>query len=476
MNFDELTKQILEKITPKQDEQLKVDALRRRLEQKIADACVSEGVSAIVRVEGSIAKDTWLSGNPDIDIFIRLPPSVPREKLGEVGLRIAKKAAGDAEQLERFAEHPYLEIFVEGYRVDIVPCYDAKHGDWQSATDRTPYHTDYIKTHLGKELTGEVRLLKQFMQGIGVYGAEIKIGGFSGYLCELLVMHFGSFKKIIEAFADYSQRLVIDIGSFYAERERELELLFPEPLVIVDPVDQGRNVASAVQSSKLYGLIGAAREFLKMPGEDFFYPQLIHATSPVTVEDHHGSIGSSHLYVVVGELSAVPDVLWGQLYRSKRSLSKLLEVNDFVVLRDAVWSNEKNFSVFIFELEQNVLPNVKKHLGPPLSRRVECDKFIAKYVADTSVLSGPYIEQGRWVVELPRKCIDAAALLKEKLSDGGKNAGVAELVADAIKTDLKVLLDNEVLRLYTEHSDFAVFLTQFMAGKPFWLKSQTVQS
>ena len=181
------------------------------------------------------------------------------------------------------------------------------------------------------------------------------------------------------------------------------------------------------------------------------------------------------MYVVVGELSAVPDVLWGQLYRSKRSLSKLLEMNDFVVLRDAVWSNEKNFSVFVFELEQNVLPNVKKHLGPPLSRRVECDKFIAKYVADTSVLSGPYIEQGRWVVELPRKCIDAAALLKEKLSDGGKNA-VAELVADAIKTDLKVLLDNEVLRLYTEHSDFAVFLTQFMAGKPFWLKSQTVQS
>jgi tRNA nucleotidyltransferase (CCA-adding enzyme) len=476
MNFDELTKQILERITPKEGERLKVDSLRSRLEKKIADACLSEDVSAIVRVEGSVAKDTWLSGNPDIDIFMRLPTSIPREKLGEVGLRIAKKAAGDAEQLERFAEHPYLEIFIEGYRVDIVPCYDSKPGDWQSATDRTPYHTDYIKTHLGKELTGEVRLLKQFMQGIGVYGAEIRIGGFSGYLCELLVMHFGSFKKTVEAFADYSQRIVIDIGSFYAERERELELLFPESLVIVDPVDEGRNVASAVQSSKLYGFIGAAREFLKMPSEDFFYPRLIHATSPLTVEDHHGSIGSSHLYVVVGELSAVPDVLWGQLYRSKRSLGKLLEVNNFVVLRDAVWSNEKNFSVFVFELEQNVLPNVKKHLGPPLSRRVECEKFIGKYVADSSVLSGPYIEDGRWVVELPRKCINAAALLKEKLSDGGKNAGVAELVADAIKTDLKVLLDNEVLMLYTEHSDFAVFLSQFMAGKPFWLKAQAVQS
>ena len=154
-------------------------------------ACKHEGVDAIVRVEGSIAKDTWLSENPDIDIFMRLPTSIPRRNLGDIGLKIAKKAAGDAKQLERFAEHPYLEIFLSGYRVDIVPCYDAKPGEWQSATDRTPYHTDYINTHLSKEKRGEVRLLKRFLQGIGVYGAELKIGGFSGYLCELLIMKFG---------------------------------------------------------------------------------------------------------------------------------------------------------------------------------------------------------------------------------------------------------------------------------------------
>ncbi len=95
-----------------------------------------------------MAKDTWLRENPDIDIFMRLPTSIPRKNLGDIGLQIAKKAAGTYRQIERFAEHPYLEVFVEGYRVDIVPCYDAKPGEWQSATDRTPYHTDYIKKHL----------------------------------------------------------------------------------------------------------------------------------------------------------------------------------------------------------------------------------------------------------------------------------------------------------------------------------------
>ena len=86
------------------------------------------------------------------------PQSIPRKNLGDIGLKIAKKAAVGYEQVERFAEHPYLEIFIDGYRADIVPCYDAKPGEWQSATDRTPYHTDYIQAHLNFEpLHGEVR-------------------------------------------------------------------------------------------------------------------------------------------------------------------------------------------------------------------------------------------------------------------------------------------------------------------------------
>ena len=472
MATDALTQRILQRITPKPEEKARVDALSRKLEQKIADAIQTEGITAVIRVEGSVAKDTWLTENPDIDVFMRLPTSIPRKNLGEIGLRIAKKAAGDAEQVERYAEHPYLEIFMDDFRVDIVPCYDAAPGEWQSATDRTPYHTDYIRTHLSQEMHGEVRLLKKFMQGIGVYGAEIKTGGFSGYLCELLVLKYGSFAKVIEAFAAYNKRVVIDHEGFYANRIRELELLFPEPLVIVDPVDKCRNVASAVQTQKLYEFIAATRAFLKTPNEEFFYPPLQHAISPDLLEGHLMHCCSSFLFIAIGELTAVPDVLWGQLYRSKRSLRTLLETNDYKVLRDGVWSNEKALSVFVFELEQDVLPNVKKHLGPQLERSVDCEKYLAKYAEDKRVLSGPYIEEGRWVVELPRKNTDAVELFSEKLVDGGKNSGVAELVAKTIQTELKVLVGGEILKIYVENADFAVFLTEFVNGKPFWLKTQ----
>jgi tRNA nucleotidyltransferase (CCA-adding enzyme) len=310
------------------------------------------------------------------------------------------------------------------------------------------------------------------MQGVEVYGAEIKVGGFSGYLCELLIMEYSSFAGTLRAFAQQNRRIIIDIEGFYADREKEISLLFPEPLVIIDPVDKGRNVASAVQPQKLYSFIGAARAFLKKPLEQFFYPPKPEVLSNETLKRQLKNRGSSLVFLVIGGLNAVSDVAWGQLYRSKRSLRTLFELSDFKVLRDAVWSNEKSQSVFMFELEQQVLPNVKKHLGPPLEREAECEKYLAKYGDNERVISGPYIQDGRWMVELARKNIDAAELLKVKLADGGKNAGVADLIAKIIQKNLKVLVNSEVLEVYEGNEDFAEFLTGFLIGKPFWLKNQ----
>ena len=89
-----------------------------------------------------------------------------------------------------------------------------------------------------------------------------------------------------------------------------------------------------------------------------------------------------------------------------------------------------------------------------------------------TVISGPYIEDGRWIVMVPRKTTDAVALLKEKLADGGKTAGVAELIAQSIRKNHKILVNAEIGAVYEENVDFAEFLTDFLSGKPFWLKTQ----
>ena len=159
---------------------------------------------------------------------MRLPTSIPRKNLGDIGLRIAKKAAGDAEQIERFAEHPYLEIFMDDYRVDIVPCYDAAPGEWQSATDRTPYHTDYIRTHLAAtKCMARYGCSKSSCRASACMVQKSKSAASAVTSANFLVMKYGSFAKVIEAFAAYNKRIVIDLEGFYAERERELGLAFP---------------------------------------------------------------------------------------------------------------------------------------------------------------------------------------------------------------------------------------------------------
>jgi len=466
-----ISKEILAKITPSQADRVKIKALAEALQQKVTLACLEEAVSATVRVEGSVAKDTWLNEEPEIDVFMRLPTKIRRKDLGEISLKIARKATEDASlRVERFAEHPYLEAFIDDVRLNIVPCYDVKLGEWLSATDRTPFHTDYVKEHLPERSRGEVRLLKKFLKGVDAYGAEIKTGGFSGYLCELLIIHYKSFIATVRAFAVYTQRDAIDIEGYYSDKKEALHRLFPEPLVIIDPVDEARNVASAVKPQKLDMLVGAARAFLKTPDVRFFYPPKINALTPEALDVLLENYGAYLVFLTLGNIEAVPDVLWGQLYKTRRALRKLAELNDFLVLRDAVWSNEKTLSVFVFELEQRILPGVKKHFGPPLKREKECTNFLSKYASNGDVVSGPYLEDSRWVVELQRKFTDVVEFLRTNLRDGGRNIGVAELISKAFREKLEVLVNTEVLEVYRHNKEFAEFLTDFLSGKPFWLR------
>jgi len=467
--LEEVHREVLRRVTPGFEERNRILKLAEDLRQKVARAAEQEELAAMVRVEGSVAKDTWLSGEPDIDIFMCVPAALPRETFGTTCLKAARRATQGFKQVERFAEHPYLEATVDGVRVNIVPCYRVERGKWRSATDRTPFHTDYMKPLLDERLSGEVRLLKKFMKGVGVYGAEIRVGGFSGYLCELLTLNYGSFAEALGSAADWKRGEVIDYRGYYKRRTREVNLLFEDPLVVVDPVDKGRNVAAAVREDRLNEFIAAARAFLKTPNLRFFYPPEVEA---YTVEELVQTIrvrGSSLVFVRFRKVKAVSDVLWGQLYKSQKSLRKMLQRFDFNVLRDAVWSNEDDINLFIFEVEKHLLPPIKKHLGPPVEKREECEKFLRKHLGAEHAISGPWVEGNRWVVEIQRRHTDLVELLVEKLRDGGRNVGVADLLSHSIADSFEVLVNDEISKLYSSEADLAQFLTQYLRGKPGWL-------
>jgi tRNA nucleotidyltransferase (CCA-adding enzyme) len=473
--LEELLARVTRKVTPKPEQRRRVLALACSLKRKMETALRAAELTAEVRVEGSTAKDTWLGTAPEVDIFLQVPTKMARASLGAEYLTVAKKVMKEANPTERFAEHPYLEARLEGVRINIVPCYRVRRGEWKSATDRTPFHTNYVKPLLTKELRTNVRLLKQFMTGIGVYGAEIKTGGFSGYLCELLTIFYGSFQQVVEGASNWKPPTYIDIEGHYREAQPELETAFSEPLIVVDPVDPKRNVASAVRADRLNEFIAAVRALLNTPSLDFFYPPQTAPLEPEALLSRMRGRGTSFVMVVFGKIDTVPDVLWGQLLKTQRAIHRLVTKHDFKVARDTVWSDEDTLSLLLLEIEHRFLPRAAKHWGPPLTKRPACLRFLRKHSGSPRVLSGPRIEKGRWVVETARQYTDIMGLLANELKDGGRQVGVAGLVSQALLAKLRILADEEIVSTYAQNRGVAQFLGTYLEGKPQWLEAAYIR-
>jgi len=464
-----ICREVLRRVTPSLEEKRKtlrfVEILSRRLSSELEKL----GLEAEVRVEGSIAKDTWLAGEKDIDLFMLIPKEYGRE--GFVKVLEAAKRASSGNYLEAYAEHPYIQAEIRGFTVDFVPCFKLERAEEAiSSVDRTPFHTAYVNRHLSPEGRSEVRLLKRFMHGIGTYGAEIKIGGFSGYLCEILIMYYGSFLNVLKASSCWNRKELIDLEGHYRGQEEKALRIFNQPLIVIDPVDKGRNVASAVRRERLAELIAASRLFLEDPRIGFFFPP---ETQAAHVEDTLRTMhfrGTSFIFLKIGSVRTVPDVLWGQLYKSQRALKNLLLRYGFKVLRDAVWSDERTSSIFIFELQSRLLPAVERHMGPPVTKKKDCEKFLEKHLSSELLISGPRIEGDRWIIERQRRYRDAAALLRDSLRDGGRGIGIATLISEAFKSSLEILIDREIREFYEKIPEFASFFTDYLRGRPRWLQ------
>lgn len=466
--LQEILDAVSKKISPSSVENAKIARIADNMRLKVSEAASAAGLEADVSLDGSVAKDTWLSGEADLDIFMRVSPDLTREELETRCLDVAKKAAGS--YVERYAEHPYVETSIEGVRVNIVPCFKVEKGKWKSATDRTPFHTEYMKAKLDERLKNEVRLTKKFAKGIGVYGAEIRVSGFSGMLCETLTLNYGSFEELLRAATIWKRGQLVDVERYYQGLESEIPDLFPEPLVVVDPVDKGRNVAAAVAESNMWLLVAASRCFLQRPSLDFFYPPAIRPLTAKQLTAGLAKRGSDTIFILFGKVEAVVDVLWSQLYKTENSLRNLLRANGFEILRTASWSDERKCNVIALELESRKLSQAVRHLGPPVTRAAESERFLGKYVGLPETVSGPWVERDRWVVEKKRRHTDAVALIRASLRDGGKEIGVANRIAPVLRRKFRVLVNGEIVDVCRGNRDLNSFLTGYLAGRPAWLE------
>ncbi len=342
---------ILRRIEPSEEEinsaRKAYNILRERL-----STVFREGFS--IELYGSIAKGTAIAGDLDLDIFILTPKHLGKEWIKTSFIDLARRALEGVEVEERFAEHPYLRVRIMGLEADIVPAIKIeKASEAITAADRTPFHTEYVRKMLRDDQRDHVRLLKKFMKGVGVYGAEIKVGGFSGYVTELLVISYRGFIETLEAISRWRPPVIIIPPG--AEKEispSEARRIFRgSPLIIPDPVDVRRNAAAAVTMKSLSSLILASKLYLEKPGVEFFEP-------PEITWDHLGKAVGRHrergTCIVAIELRvkrSAPENIWGEIKSLSKRIYNILSSEGYPVLRrEEYWDEKSDKALIALEL------------------------------------------------------------------------------------------------------------------------------
>lgn len=427
--------EVRDRVTPDEAERTRLRAVADRLIDRAETAATERCDGADVLQVGSTARNTWIAGDRDIDIFVRFPPDLDRETLEEYGLAVGHATLPEGH--EEYAEHPYVKGEVEGFDVDVVPCFRLESAtEIRSAVDRTPFHTRYLQRRLDDALAGDVRLAKQFLKGIGVYGSDLRTRGFSGYLTELLVCEYGGFRPLLEAAADWRPPVELD------PEDRGMET-FDDPLVVIDPTDPERNVAAVCSAANVARFQHYARAFLESPRPAWFEPETTDPLSQSELRDHLERRGTTPVAVRFDAPDLVEDQLYPQLRKSQEGITRGLDDRGFDVFRATTFAADT--AVVFVELAVSERPAVERHEGPPVHVRDHATGFYDAY-ADDSHAYGPFIEDGRYVTERPRSFTTAREYLEsDRLFDVGLGAHVETALEDGyevvVGTEIAALLD-----------------------------------
>ena len=451
--FEAVVADIREQVTPDDEERERLQRAAQRVMDRAREAVADLPVDADVMQVGSTARGTWTAGDRDVDVFVAFPPDIDREQLESYGLEVGHAVLPDGH--EEYAEHPYVVGEMDGYAVDLVPCYAVEDAqEIQSAVDRTPFHTQYLQSRLDDDIAGDVRVTKQFLKGIGVYGSDLRTRGFSGYLTELLVVEYGGFREFVTAAADWHPPERFDPEA-HGTRE------FDDPLVVVDPTDPERNVAAVCSADSVARLQHYARELLADPREALFEPSEAEAYGAEDVRAAVERRETTPVAVRFARPDIVADQLWPQLRKSLAGLTEELDRQGFDVVRSVTLATDgaDGDAALLAELAVARRPAIERHEGPPVHVRDHAEGFYEAY-ADDDAVAGPYIDGGRYVVERPREFRTAEAFLD---SDALFDVRLGPHIESALEDDYEVLVGADIAPLADA---FGVELADYFDPKP----------
>ncbi|NDB51118.1 MAG: CCA tRNA nucleotidyltransferase [Nitrososphaeria archaeon] len=373
----------------------------------------ASGYSQVTGIEvvGSYAKGTWLPKKADIDIFVKFHVDTPEKEFVELGKKIGFASLKDFKPYVRYAEHPFVEAQIKDTKVNVVPCYDVQEGSWKSSADRSPFHTKFMIKSLTDTMKNEVRLLKAFLKANEIYGAEIAKQGFSGYVAEVLVLNFGSFENVLKAISELKPGQVIG----------NTTKSFDTKIVIIDPIDQNRNLGAAISIENIGRFVLASRAFLRKPSVSLFASRK--GKSKMNIKNV--------LIISFKYKQRSPDIIWGQIKRTTTSLATQMNQAGFFVLKRSSAITEDNTAACLFLLQSTRLDDLQERIGPEFFVADHVEKFIAANKKKSLTI---WINDDGKVCSLQkRQNTDAVQFLRKLIQNNIEKAGVPAGLKSEIK-------------------------------------------
>ncbi len=356
-----------------------VQAFISTLQTKLHDAQVILG--------GSGAKDTWLNPTHDADIFVIYDYKKYAEKsaqLSDLLEPVLKKAFPKAVITRLHGSRDYFQLAVESITFEVVPILKiSKAAEAKNITDISPLHSAWVNVK-AKNLKDEIRLAKQFAKAADLYGAESYIAGFSGYVLEIVVVHYGSFVKLLEGATTWKEPHIIDVEKYYPRKMALFELnqsKLQSPLIVIDPVDKSRNAAAALGKEKFSLFKARAKAYLKKPSSDFFIVKQLNfdSLSAETKRAKHHLV-----FAVIEPLAGKKDVVGSKLLKVFEQIE--ISLSPFEIHRKG-WEWVAPHAVLYFVVKKKELPPHFIREGPPITM-VEFAAEFKKRNRDTFVKEG----------------------------------------------------------------------------------------
>ncbi len=433
-----LVENIKERVTPNQKDRERL----KEVENIISERLRKRGLKFILG--GSYARDTWLPEDADIDFFVLYDPALGADEIGKKGLKDLEEVAKGLNYWKNYAEHPYVEGMINGVKFNLVPCADVPLGKWITSMDRSRYHNEYLLKKLNPELRGEIRVFKKFLKSNGLYGAEIKVGGFSGYVSEVLAVKYGSFADILKNIVAWTQGEVVALEPYDYDPKK----VFTTPVIILDPVDQKRNLALAIKNRILAKLKVLALNFLTSPDVIYFTER-----HPVPENRASGSV----VMVSFKAPDLVEDIKWGMYYKAEEAVRNAFKNSGYRIIRSTVSEQDAWVTIAVFlEFDKR---NFEIRLGPSVYSPENVTGFLKshRYVWVENDMRLYSFEPGKFI-----DAKDVLENLKINPTNWGVPAGISKNFSEGIVYRYSELEDSALYFKSAKNAFISLFETLAM--------------